>query len=136
MPAQKRNDATTRDRSGSLPEATVDCDATTELGDPICCGRSDELPGLSCVDLTGDGTIYGQYGRCLEQGERFDARFIGGACCDGLTPIENEDEYEGEPINYKPGCYPISESGRLCSACGNGECEPVENSCNCAEDCP
>jgi hypothetical protein len=114
-----------------------DCSRKTKFGDPLCCGRSDELPSISCIDLSDGGTIYGSFKHCGGQGEIHDARFVGAVCCEGLVEValmtKTDDANEPGP---PPGCRLDSLSARICSACGNGICDVVENSCNCAKDCP
>ena len=114
------------------------CAKTTSLGDPICCGQDGEIPNVSCIDLSGGGTIYGSYGQCIGQGEIYDARFAGGVCCEGLAMLHIAVPSEGEtsPPNGVPaGCRLESLSGVLCSACGNESCDDGENWCNCPDDC-
>lgn len=117
-------------RSGSAP-----CGRLTELNDPICCGRDDEIPGISCIDLSDGGTIYGGFGRCLVEGEVLDLRVVGGTCCEGLRTVEQLREFDGAVEGFAPGCYPEAEGAVYCSACGDGLCGKVENRCNCARDC-
>ncbi len=113
------------------------CLRETSLGDPICCGRSNELPGTSCIDLTDGGTIYGDHGRCLELGEGFDRRVVGGACCDPLVTIQDTfPSKDGTTAGNLPeGCTIGGLSRAICSACGDGVCDNIENRCNCPDDC-
>ena len=65
---------------------------------------------------------------CLGAGEGFDdiwPQDIG--CCEGLGMIENL--WMGEDGDC------VSGPGIFCSECGNWECEPWENECNCPNDC-
>lgn len=113
--------------------ATAPCGQTTELGDPVCCGERGEIPGVSCIDLAGGGTIYGNYGRCREEGEGYDGRYVGGACCEPLVAIP-----PSEPeLMTGSDCSVGSLSGFVCAACGDGTCDGMaENACNCPADCP
>jgi hypothetical protein len=113
------------------------CEQTTSLGDHICCGRPDELPNISCVDLSDGGTIYGGYQSCRAQGQIYDMRFVGGICCEPLSRLQllkpqAGASYDGLP----PGCGIESLAAAVCSACGDGLCQDVENWCNCPTDCP
>jgi hypothetical protein len=127
----------TQTSSASPLDAAVPCGRETTLGDSICCGREGELINVSCVDLSDGGTIYGRFGRCHEQGEIYDARFAGGVCCEplvGITmyvPSAEADGSGGLPV----GCWVGGEGVFMCSACGDGVCQEVENWCNCATDC-
>jgi len=66
---------------------------------------------------------------CVPEGESFNTMqpvFLG--CCPGLTAIQNawiEDT----------GACAFEGNAFMCAQCGNGECGPGENPCNCAEDC-
>jgi hypothetical protein len=115
---------------GQASGDSTGCGQVTRLGDPICCGRPDELPNLSCIDLSDGGTEFGDFEHCLSQGQGFDARQVGAACCDGLSIIEPTFKVDG-----KVDCNAVFGSHRLCSACGNGNCEDVETVCNCPGDC-
>jgi len=53
-------------------------------------------------------------------------------CCEGLEAIAGCTLSEGmtcEDYNLIDGCNSI------CSNCGNGLCEEIENKCSCPEDC-
>jgi hypothetical protein len=125
-----QSDAGRRSDAGS----EAGCGDKTEYGDLICCGKADELPGLSCIDLTDGGTVFGTFGRCLVQGERFDARQVGSVCCDGLRRLDSDQPVEvadGGESRCEPELLPL----KYCSACGNEVCDTVENRCNCPQDC-
>lgn len=49
-------------------------------------------------------------------------------CCQGLEKIENE-----YPFNET--CIQPTDGSFMCAKCGNGECGPGENWCNCPQDC-
>ena len=49
-------------------------------------------------------------------------------CCEGLKKINVKEYKEGN-------CFSLTDSGSICSDCGNNNCEEWENPCNCPEDC-
>lgn len=53
-------------------------------------------------------------------------------CCGGLQATTN---YQ---LETDGGCTPVVESGKhlVCIACGDGNCESGETTCNCPADCP
>ena len=112
------------------------CGRKTKHGDRICCGSPSEKIGVSCVDLRNGGSEFGEFGRCLKQGEGFDARIAGAVCCDPLIEIDAVIERTGAMVpDFPPGCDPQTENRKYCSACGNGSCDESENACNCPADC-
>jgi len=48
-------------------------------------------------------------------------------CCAGLTKLK---------ADYDSNCIQAVDGGYTCAYCGNGQCGPGENSCNCPQDCP
>jgi len=50
-------------------------------------------------------------------------------CCEGLTPLSQI------PVDENGDCGVALPCGFICTKCGNGECGPGENICNCEEDC-
>ena len=67
-------------------------------------------------------------GPCIEEGER-GSSFEGDECCEGLTDISNS------MMDETGQCIGIPDGSFYCTQCGNGECGPGENECNCAVDC-
>lgn len=75
---------------------------------------------------------------CVRAGEVYESPAVlgspmNGNCCKGLIPIAQYSMAPGE-IN----CELFNQMGggdSICSACGNGHCEPWENKCNCPQDC-
>ena len=76
---------------------------------------------------------------CIPEGELY----FGGdplACCEGLKAIADCEE---EAVDCDPDgtdcagfqCYCKKCMCFVCAKCGNGECGPGENKCNCPEDC-
>ena len=70
---------------------------------------------------------------CIKEGEQINEwplkRYEGPKyCCDGLNIIATKYFDNGE-------CRHITDSGDLCSNCGNNNCEQWENQCNCPYDC-
>ena len=62
---------------------------------------------------------------CAEAGEH---RGVAVECCEGLVEIGT-----AYPEDYV--CHHLFGAFPLCSACGDGNCDDWENSCNCPEDC-
>lgn len=53
---------------------------------------------------------------------------IGRVCCEGLVKIESLE-------NIGKECKPLGGAAKICSDCGNGNCESWESVCNCPKDC-
>jgi hypothetical protein len=114
----------------------ANCERKTDAGFTICCGRSSEIPGLSCVDLSVDGGEFGVYRKCIESGASFDAKVEGAQCCDGLVRVENHYPADAGPLVDATGCFIGSPpSTKTCLPCGNEVCDEAENRCNCPADC-
>lgn len=64
---------------------------------------------------------------CGEEGEKASA---GQSCCENLKNIP--DSYFDEEAAE---CKTEEGEQTICANCGNGECGPGENKCNCPEDC-
>lgn len=64
---------------------------------------------------------------CVPEGGSFIAPDVG--CCPGLVSIEYAT-WDGEHCGY------VDCLCAVCTLCGNGVCDPPENRCNCAADCP
>ena len=56
-------------------------------------------------------------------------------CCDGLKAVTNYGVKNPGAEDYFERCGPSLASIFMCTKCGNGICEKVENECNCEEDC-
>ncbi len=91
---------------------------TADAGDPpeSDAGNRDTETDLSCI---GEGEV----GEAVFSDE----------CCDGLTGIVLP--YFEDDGNGSEDC-PFWEFVFVCTFCGNNECGPGENPCNCLEDCP
>jgi hypothetical protein len=120
-----------------LTSCGADCDEHTEAGYRVCCGRETEIPDVSCVDLSKPNGEFGMYGGCLEDGQTFDAKFVGAVCCEGLVRTELFIEMSGAPFGPPPGgcAFAAAPSTKVCLPCGNGVCDAKENRCNCPQDC-
>lgn len=108
---------------------------------PVCVGAEGEIPGVNCYPPQPDGGIYG---RCIEEGESFEARVIGAGCCEGLTAVDSAVPADTEAVDS--GAAFLMDAGlactepgppsiKVCTRCGNGECGIAENVCNCWDDC-
>ena len=76
----------------------------------------------------------GFYGRCIREGEAFEAKL--GDCCAGLVGLEILQEGEPGRPDLPPGCTSDAPpSMQVCGACGNGVCGTGEDRCNCPSDC-
>ena len=65
---------------------------------------------------------------CFEAGQTLPNVEGAPGCCEGLVVIGCE---QAAP----PGLCRPCEGSTSCSPCGDGVCDPVENNCNCADDC-
>lgn len=91
-----------------------------------CVGEPDEVQGANCTPPMVYG---GAYGRCLEDGEKLEAKVIGAVCCDGLQRVTLEQpSAEGCVSDAPPSLF-------ICTACGDAKCAAWENACNCPSDC-
>src|SRR5262245_40388216 len=95
----------------------------------ICCGQPGEIAERNCVDPS---TIAPG---CVGEGESADFKnYV--VCCEGLSPIGIEHPF-ADPAAGAPLCdmpFPL-ESSHTCARCGDGNCGPGENPCNCPRDC-
>jgi len=72
---------------------------------------------------------------CMKKGARFGYQnYSKSLCCSGLKPIKTMAYYTEGQESYG-GCSISLSSGYVCSNCGDGFCNPLENYCNCPEDC-
>jgi len=110
-------DATDEDSKGG--------DSSGKMGRP-CTGQAGEQPGVNCIPPQPDGGIYGQ---CRLEGEEIEGKVVGAYCCEGLKKIPHEILGDG-------GCKQTAPDSVLwCARCGDGECNGIENRCNCPGDC-
>lgn len=65
---------------------------------------------------------------CVGEGEEGGEYLAGEECCQGLQRIDNAF-WTGD------GCAIPTDGSFVCSKCGDGECGPGENECNCELDC-
>jgi len=72
---------------------------------------------------------------CIPEGETFLDYPGAPGCCDGLTLIGLDRVEPNFQLCVPPTGGTDEHSGR-CTRCGNGDCTPPENKCNCPEDCP
>jgi hypothetical protein len=104
------------------------------------------LAGGQCVDVCNEGGLaeyvvddagckegavccVPQENACLGLGGGFLDFDTAGKCCAGLTPSNDCDPLpDGSCSCPKCPCY-------LCLPCGDGQCGPFENACNCPADC-
>ncbi len=78
---------------------------------------------------TPDGAV-ADAGACAPEGSSVPVIPEALPCCDGLAPVGCEAPREDGTC--PGGC----EGAVYCARCGNGECGPGENVCNCPADCP
>ena len=82
--------------------------------------------------------IFGVPEECAEEGEMFSFVYseYPDHCCDGLTEWDSGFDTR---ISIGDDCYETGfEAGApvgTCINCGNGNCEDIEDICNCPEDC-
>jgi hypothetical protein len=96
------------------------CYVCTNCGDGLC-GKGEN--GCNCAKDCGL-PCFSSGGKFQNWGADLNIR-----CCTGLSAIK---DCTGTP----PKCVCPSCPCYLCSACGNGKCESIENACNCPKDCP
>ena len=65
---------------------------------------------------------------CVPEGKGFESFETDGVCCPGLVPVDDCFYEDGGCACPNCPCF-------VCTACGNGQCGPGENVCNCPEDC-
>ena len=83
-----------------------------------------EMVTVDAADAIEDTTACAGEGAFIEKPEE------SAGCCAGLASIPDcVNEGLGDPV-----C--MCTEGVMCTMCGNGECGPGENECNCPEDCP
>lgn len=92
---------------GNFSGGALACDATCLIDESGC---------WAC----GDGTI--------NEGEACDGAALNGATCSGLG-------FDDGTVACNTSCA-VDTSGCVDWVCGNGSCEPNEDSCSCAGDCP
>jgi hypothetical protein len=88
-------------------------------GGQLACNSSCTLDDTGCW-ACGDGTI--------NEGEECDGGMLGGATCQGMGFDEGTLACSGSCTFDTTACVDW--------VCGNGACEPNEDSCSCAADCP
>ncbi|MDO8460097.1 MAG: hypothetical protein Q7S74_03240 [Nanoarchaeota archaeon] len=111
--------------------------AIPNLASSYCVEQGYNLSGESCIfpDNTSCpqwdfynkicGQNYVKEISCAKEGE---TKGVSNECCSGLTSLETSKPIGGV-CSLIVGGYPT------CSNCGNGKCDPWENSCNCPSDC-
>ena len=65
---------------------------------------------------------------CFGPGYYFEGFYAENPCCPGLEPILDCQQSGGQCDCPTCPCF-------ICAPCGDGSCQPGENSCNCADDC-
>jgi hypothetical protein len=95
--------------------------------DKVCTGAAGEVPGETCMPET---AIVKKTGPCRQEGESFEGKTLGEACCPGLTPIDST--YPSPQAKCMRSAPP---SVMVCTQCGNKICGKGENWCNCPADC-
>ena len=67
---------------------------------------------------------------CRSEGQSFEGKSLGEACCAGLTPVDSTyPSPQGTCMRSAP------PSVMVCARCGDGVCGTGENWCNCPADC-
>ena len=107
----------------------------------ICCeGLADYVTDITENKMTVTCRTPNQNTTCLDEFQVSDyisdteSRAIG--CCEELQSITiEEDVTEDSQCKAYPAVFPPPYLS-ACSTCGDGTCGPIENICNCREDCP
>jgi len=104
---------------------------TTMVGVYTCCAQGE---GTDCCFGIARGLCFtygGSAGRCLEEGEEFDAKDICAGCCAGLSKV-----HPGSLADGGTECQSTAPpSVFICVRCGDGVCGDFENRCSCPADC-
>jgi hypothetical protein len=103
------------------------CNGNGECECKIACDTDADCGFIEhCPSICGDEGHCVCQGECLGEGERFmgDDK----QCCAGLTAIDDAEYNAGECYFFDCACF-------VCAYCGNSECGPGENPCNCPADC-
>jgi hypothetical protein len=105
------------------------CPAEPCVGAAICasCGNGTCGPGENICNCPDDCDAGAQ---CTAEGESRPAVPNALECCAGLEPIGCDGPVEDGDCPDTP-CLGVS----ICANCGDGECGPGENHCNCEDDC-
>lgn len=125
-------------RVSDASEAAVGpCSIDALPGVHICCGRPGEIQGTNCVSLS---TVEFNRLHCVNEGGGFDLkdRSLGLECCDGLVAVHSSaQQIPVGPVQPDASvvCLDGPVGSAVCLKCGNGVCDPGENSCNCQSDC-
>ncbi len=82
------------------------------------CGTGENK--CNCPEDCGEG--------CLGLGGQFMDFDTEGKCCEGLVPMD-------DCVPSEMGCACPDCPCHICLPCGDGECGPYENECNCPADC-
>lgn len=124
------------DKGNMVSKVDVGFFCTRNCGNKKCEGRENHY---NCPTDC-DGKIVKM--PCVSEGEILSNQYSPSvrACCEGLSSIGNVGP---DAHGYCPGAllpdgmvYEIAGAGSICTAkCGNGQCEGLENKCNCPGDC-
>ena len=73
---------------------------------------------------------------CIGEGEKGNY-FNGDKCCSNLKEVVALSVVKNKTaLDYRERCSVSGAGGHfLCTKCGNGTCEKIENVCNCPDDC-
>tara|TARA_Y100000310_G_scaffold290822_1_gene318300 strand:- start:1809 stop:2447 length:639 start_codon:yes stop_codon:yes gene_type:complete len=114
------------------------CGTTEEPADITCeveqdcidAGECDPLMECSCVEgKCFVGMVAPPSDECVAEGEAMAISPGSPECCEGLDTVSCDGPDDSGVCEY--GCVGAS----YCVQCGNEECGPGENKCNCPEDC-
>ncbi len=100
-------------------ESDKECDDGDDCTEDMCDFDTGECSNLYLPELCSP---------CIPEGEGFEAVDEYTVCCEGLTSVDDCVGWDGGCECPNCPCY-------VCTKCGNGECGPGENHCNCPEDC-
>ncbi|MBW1809525.1 MAG: dockerin type I repeat-containing protein [Deltaproteobacteria bacterium] len=100
-----------------------ECECKIPCDDDIDCGFISK-----CPSRCGDENYCVCIEDCVGEGEGFEGEPTGDECCQGLTAIVYAEYFEGQCLFVDCLCF-------VCTFCGDNQCGPGENPCNCAQDC-
>lgn len=95
-------------------------------------GIAGDIPLLDTLELDAQldlGPGEADAGPCTPEGGVLAAGGVGGTCCGAAQPIGCEAP------NLLGLCVLPCLGGTVCAQCGDDQCGPGENQCNCPEDC-